>query len=83
MKLKTLKDIFKVGDMEFEEASYNCGCGACGEGYFGSCSVVKIKAEAIKWVKFYQKKKFINDESAQWIRMWIVKFFNITKEDLI
>ena len=27
-------------------------------------------------------KKFIDDESAQWLRMWIIKFFNITEEDL-
>jgi len=39
----------------------------------------ELKAEAIKWVKFYQTT---NDEAEQWIRRWICKFFNLTVEDL-
>ena len=51
-------------------------------GTFNLHSEAELKAEAVKWVKFYQKKKFINDESAQWLRMWIIKFFNLTEKDL-
>jgi hypothetical protein len=40
----------------------------------------KLKQEAIKWVKFYSKDT--EDENAQFIRMWIWKFFNLTEEDL-
>jgi hypothetical protein len=39
-----------------------------------------LKQEAIKWVKFYSKD--LEDENAQFIRMWIWKFFNLTEEDL-
>ncbi len=66
MKLKTLKDL----DTECNEESVKL------------VSMNELKAEAVKWVKYYQKKKFIDDESAQWLRMWIIKFFNITEEEL-
>ena len=41
-----------------------------------------LRAEAIKWVKFYQKHDEETEEAAQWLRMWIVKFFNLTEEEL-
>ena len=43
---------------------------------------IKLKSEAIKWVKFYQKGSKNDEETKQWLRMWIKKFFNLTEEDL-
>ena len=40
----------------------------------------ELKAEAVKWVKFYSKD--LEDEYAQFMRMWIWKFFNLTEEEL-
>lgn len=44
-----------------------------------------LRQEAIKWIEFYQKGDNESEESRQWIRMWIMKFFNIVadEEDLI
>ena len=39
-----------------------------------------LKAEAVKWAKFYSKD--LEDENAQFIRMWIWKFFNLTEGDI-
>ena len=75
-KLKTLKDIFKSGDREFKEASYNCSCGACDEGCFGSCAVVQIKQEAIRWAKE------IKDKDKTLDILTFIAFFNLTEEDL-
>ncbi len=93
-KLKTLKDIFKPWDdkKEFKEASYNCGCGSCDEGCFESCDVVKIKDEAVKWVKNGDRKLIqlipsaINYQECvcgiKTSQKTFKTFFNITEEDL-
>ena len=74
MKLKTLKDLYEQAlPKELIGKSH---------GEIFDFFIRELKAEAIKWVKYYQKKKFIDDENAQWLRMWIVKFFNLTEEDL-
>lgn len=43
---------------------------------FSDYIVRKLKAEAVKWVKFYQKMKRFDKEIA------FRHFFNITEEDL-
>ncbi len=68
--LKTLKDI--------EEDCIN----ATEPGWSKAGIFEELKAEAVKWVKFYQKHDEETEEAAQWLRMWIVKFFNLTEEDL-
>ena len=45
----------------------------------GYVSKDKLKAEAVKWVKeFESRKDFLNPT----LLNWIVKFFNLTSEDL-
>ena len=39
----------------------------------------ELKQEAIKWVKYYQKKRQIGMLDMIW---WIKHFFNITEDDL-
>ena len=41
-----------------------------------------LRKNAIKWVKYYQKHDEETEEAAQWLKMWIMKFFNITRRDL-
>jgi len=48
----------------------------------GNITAKRIRQEAIKWVKYYQKYDEETEEAAQWLRMWIIKFFNLTEEDL-
>ena len=38
---------------------------------------MKLKAEAVKWVKEFEKKPF-NGEA----KIWFMKFHNLTEEDL-
>jgi len=65
IELKTLKDL-----------ESDCFCNVFGKDII---SQKELKAEAIKWVKFYSKDP--EDENAQFIRMWIWKFFNLTEKD--
>ena len=70
MKLKTLKDIpSSPNEDNYQDHSR----------YYQDKD---LKKEAIKWVKFYQKGDENTEEDRQWLRMWIMKFFNITMEDL-
>lgn len=78
-ELKTLKDIFSVGNEEYKEASYSCGCGSCDEGLFKGCDVVKIRAEAIKWVK---NQRSMDGECRKHAANLFEYFFNLTEEDL-
>ena len=78
-ELKTLKEIFGNDRYEYKQASYGCSCGSCSEGCFGSCDVVKLKAEAVKWVKWHKSKPILN---AGELEDWIIHFFNLTEEDL-
>lgn len=73
-ELKTLKDL------EDEQSDY---------GYGNEIYVRRdeLKAEAIKWVKFYSgeyklvKKYGYKYNKSKIVRMWM-KFFNLTEEDL-
>lgn len=71
-KLKTLKDM----GTEFEDT---------GRIYIED---VELKAEAIKWIKFYSgdyklvKKYGYKYNKSKIVRMWM-NFFNLTEEDLI
>jgi len=70
LKLKTLKDIpSSPNEDNYQDHSR----------YYQDKD---LKKEAIKWVKFYQKGDENTEEDRQWLRMWIMKFFNITMEDL-
>ena len=66
-KLKTLKDIYDGYDDERRNL----------------IDKEELKAEAVKWVKYYDKKR---EESGnlrgEWEKNWIKHFFNLTKEDL-
>lgn len=70
MKLKTLKDITFICCQESED------CPECHP------TKEEIREEAIKWYKYYKKDDEEIGVVAQVIRMWIVKFFNLTEEDL-
>jgi len=80
MEVKTLKDLFGNDRHEFKPASYGCSCGSCSEGCFGSCAVVILKQEAIKWVKDMALGP--NGESWDKAIYSFMKFFNLTEEDL-
>jgi len=72
MKLKTLKDFRRPKD---EESPY---VGEWAMGVNEGCD--KLKAEAIKWVKF----GFHKNKEGKWVK-WkemFKEFFNITEEDL-
>ena len=72
MKLKTLKDL------EFDDWTYTLGEGRI-------IKIAKLKAEAIKWVKFQKDIQMNNPNYANEYRLniqWIKNFFNITEEDL-
>lgn len=65
-ELKTLKEL----DMETDL-----------DRHFGdrAVSTEKLRAEAIKWVKFYEERV---DSPAKEVKVWIMHFFNLTEEDL-
>ena len=77
MKLRTLKDLqtfykkgFKLGEIETYETE------------LGKGELIEkrdLKAEAIKWVKEYEK-----DDKLFWLKRteWIKHFFNLKEEDL-
>jgi len=93
-ELKTLKDLFDNGEKgrEFKPASYACGCPACNEGYFGSCVVVKLKAEAVKKIKALEGDyynlikifpfKILNNREVRLLIDFIKWDNNLTEEDL-
>ena len=74
MKLKTLKDLELCCTVHsVPEEDWAC-----------PYAERKIKAEAIKWVKYYQQIKY-NEPNYAKRRIqiqWIEHFFNITSEDL-
>ena len=71
-ELKTLKDLEK------------CGIVPCDKGlHLKSVTSRELKAEAVKWVKYYQKHDEETEEASQWLRMWIIKFFNLTDDDIV
>jgi len=65
-ELKTLKDLFEIEDT-IRDVSHNV-------------ALERVKAEAIKWVKNWQKQSWTsNPEPAE----AFIDFFNLTSEDLI
>lgn len=44
----------------------------------------ELKAEAVKWVKRFRKEQELNYGGLRgnWEEKWIIKFFNLTEEDL-
>lgn len=83
MKLKTLKDIFTV--KEDLVKCLICGSTAVKMGEVTNQYEV-LKAEAVKWVKALQpeisKLNNIQMLKKQIVSEWIIKFFNLTEEDL-
>ena len=51
--------------------------------HFSSQIFNDLRQEAIKWVKEYQKPDKETEEARQWLRMWIIKFFNLKGEELV
>jgi len=69
-ELKTLKDM----------EHYNSW-----EGFKGHIEERELKAEAVKWVKHYEKLEYTEEESqvnCEHEIQWIMYFFNLTEEDL-
>ena len=50
----------------------------------GVVDIIWLKAEAIKWVKGFEKETNFNGRTdfGGEISSWIIAFFNLTKEDL-
>ena len=71
-ELKTLKDIdlcYSCKGYDFETSSPEC------------CNRKELKQEAIKWVKFYEKRGETSYYPVDLFN-WIKHFFNITEEDV-
>jgi hypothetical protein len=71
-ELKTLKDLTP----EIPKG-LTCVCGECD---LKIVRVKDLKSEAIKWVKFYERK-YPNVQAESRVD-WIKYFFNLTEEDL-
>jgi len=69
-ELKTLKDL--IPKVETEK-------GAKMEYLLYGEKLMEIRAEAIKWIKYYQEDESTEVKSKV---LWIKHFFNITEEDL-
>ena len=90
-KLKTLKNL--IPHINFEEEK-NILIKAFEEGKINfrplpiiaenKIDVNDLKAEAVKWVKYARGKgsPFIDFANAFDAEFWIIKFFNLTEEDL-
>ena len=87
MKLKTLKDFYMTNKgINMREVSPNTR--EIILPMMGMVNGIKLREEAIKWAKlgFMNLQKYKGDEKYEYmeagVRQFIIKFFNITEEDL-
>jgi len=79
MKLKTLKDLERYTHEPTRSYQNRKNTG----NVVKVVRIDKLKAEAVKWVKYYDKRREDSGNlRGEWEKNWIKYFFNLTEEDV-